>query len=146
MLKGLPLMGAPPPDSSEAIRMRRLKEQARRFSAYERWDPNNSRFEMRLLVQPVHRYRDAKRHIIDGAVFLLAVENNPQVLLLLEMLEKEKNGSEWQYLLARVSSAELHVSLDGKEVWARDRTPGIVGSNTDPYWHMVSLPIGEVAP
>lgn len=141
-----PLIGAPLPDQNEGIRLRRLKEQARRFSAYERWDPDNSRFEMRLLVQPVHRYRDDERQIIDGAVFLLAVDNNPQIVLLIEMLAAETSGSRWQYLLARVSSAELHVALDGQEVWTRHRTPGIVGLPTDPYWHMVTVRAGASAP
>jgi hypothetical protein len=141
-----PLTGAPLPDRSEAVRLRQLKEQARRFSAYEMWDPENSRFEMRLLVQPVHRYRQDERQIIDGAVFLLAVDNNPQIVLLLEMLITETNGSHWQYLLARVSSAELHVALDGREVWSDDRTPRIVGSPIGPYWHMVTMPFGGSAP
>jgi hypothetical protein len=26
------------------------------------------------------------------------------------------------------------VELDGKEVWKQERTPGIVGEPTDPYW------------
>lgn len=141
-----PLPGAPPPDRNEINRLRQLKEQARRFSAYEMWDPGNSRFEMRLLVQPVHRYHEERRQIIDGAVFLLAVDNNPQILLLIEMLASETNGSNAQYLLARVSSAELHVSLDGQEIWTKGRTPGIVGKPVDPYWHMVTMPLGGRAP
>ncbi len=141
-----PLTNTPVPDQSETIRLRRLKEQARRFSAHEMWDPNNSRFEMRLLVQPVHRYRDDKRQIIDGAVFLFAVDNNPQIVLLIEMLATEIGGSRWQYLLARVSSAELHVALDGQEVWSEGRIPGIVGRPTDPYWHMVTVPMSGRAP
>jgi hypothetical protein len=141
-----PLPGAPAPDRSESGRLRQLKEQARRFSAYEMWDPENQRFEMRLLVQPVHRYHDEQKQVAAGAVFLWAVDNNPQVLLLIEMLAAESNGSRWQYLLARVSSAELHVALDGREVWTQDRTPGIVGRPRDPYWHMVTMPLGGKAP
>jgi hypothetical protein len=141
-----PLAGAPAPDQTNSGRLRQLKEQARRFSAYERWDPENSRFEMRLLAQPVHRYRDEQRQIDDGAVFLLAVDNNPQIVLLIEILSAEPSGSRWQYLLARVSSAELHVALDGREVWADGRTPGIVGRPTDSYWHMVTMPLDGSAP
>jgi hypothetical protein len=141
-----PLRGGPPPERTEAARLRQLKEQARRFSAYEIWDPDNSRFEMRLLIQPVHRYRDEQRGIMDGAIFLLAVDNNPQILLFLEMLKSEVDGCSWQYLLARVSSADLHAALDGKETWAQGRTPGISGKPTDFYWHMVTLPLDGNAP
>jgi hypothetical protein len=79
-------------------------------------------------------------------VFLLAVDNNPQILLLIESLATEKEGSRWQYLLARVSSAELHVALDGQEVWDQGRTPGIIGQSTDSYWHMVTLRLDGDAP
>src|SRR5205823_5317294 len=125
-VKAADLPGAPAPDPQTSVRLRQLKEQARRFTAHEYWNPDNSRFELRLLVQPVHRYHDEKRQIMDAAVFLLAFDNNPQILLLVEILDAAASEVRWQYLLARVSSAELHVGIDGKEVWAQDRTPGIV--------------------
>lgn len=140
------LHGGPSPDRTEAARLRQFKEQARRFSAYEIWDPDFSRFEMRLLIQPVHRYRDEHRQIMDAAIFVLAVDNNPQIMLMLEMLTAEVNGSAWQYLLARVSSAELHAALDGKEIWSQERTRGIIGNPTDYYWHMVTFPANGNAP
>jgi hypothetical protein len=134
------LKGAPAPDPQSAARLRQLKEQARRFTAHEFWNPDNARFELRLLTQPVHRYQDEKRQIVDGAVFLFAFDSNPQILLLIEVIRPALSETRWQYLLARVSSAELHVSLDGNKVWERDRTPGIVGSPVDYYWHMVTMP------
>jgi len=140
------LRDAPAPDRNEAARLRQLKEQARRFTAHEFWEPDNTRSELRLLIQPVHRYRDQQRQIVDGAVFLLAVDDNPQILLLIEMLSPAAAEFRWQYLLARVSSAELHVALDGHEVWTQDRTPGIVGHPSGSYWHMVTLPTAVSAP
>jgi hypothetical protein len=95
---------------------------------------------LRLLVQPVHRYQDEKRKVLDGAVFLLAYDNNPQVLLLIEIVQPAEGAARWQYLLGRVSSADLHVALDGREVWTVGRTPGIIGRPSDFYWHMVTTP------
>jgi len=134
------LPGAPLPGEQAAGRLRQFKEQSRRFAAHEYWNPDNSRFELRLLVQPVHRYEDESRSILDGAVFLFASDNNPQILLLIEIVKAGQGKTQWQYLLARVSSAELHVVLDGKDIWQQDRTPGIVGKPTDFYWHMVTMP------
>jgi hypothetical protein len=134
------LVGAPPPDPKDAVRLRQFKEQARRFTAHEFWNPENDRYELRLLPQPVYRYRDEKLKIDDGAIFLLAYDNNPQIILLLEMRNSVEGKARWQYSLARVSSADLRVSLDGKEVWAQGRTPGIVGKPTDFYWHLVTRP------
>jgi hypothetical protein len=134
------LAGGPPPDPKAAVRLRQIKEQARRFTAHEFWNPDNARYELRLLPQPIHRYQDAGKQVEDGAIFLLAYDNNPQILLFLEILTPEQGKERWQYLLARVSSADLRVCLDGKEVWAQARTPGIMGKPTDFYWHMVTAP------
>jgi hypothetical protein len=140
------LAGAPAPDPKDSVRLRQLKEQARRFTAHEFWNPENARYELRLLIQPVHRYRDEAKKIDDGEVFLLAYDNNPQILLFLEILSPAAGPSRWQYFLARVSSADLHVSLDGKEIWAQAKTPGIIGQPTDCYWHMVTKPEAQVGP
>jgi hypothetical protein len=133
-----PLPSAAEPDDREPARLRQLRELGRRFTAHEFWDPDNSRFELRLLAQPVHRYQQASVGLLDGAVFVLANGTNPEVLLLVEALGKPKAGSRWQYGLARLGSAELHVSLDGSEVWKQARTPGVVGLPEDPYWIFIT--------
>ena len=126
------------PDSPEVgdkptVRLRQMKEISRRFEAHEFWDPNNSRFEMRLLVQPVHRYQDESAKLIDGTVFVLAHGTNPEVLIQIEA-HADQQPPRWRYSFARLGSAEMHVSFDGKEVWTVPRTPGIVGQPVDPYW------------
>lgn len=126
--------GAPAPADRETVRLRQLKDLARKLTAHEFWDPDNSRFELRLLVQPVHRYADAESKLHDGAVFVLAHGTNPEVLVLIEALGDSLETSRWHYSLARLGSAEMHVAIDDKEVWKQDRTPGIVGRPTDPYW------------
>jgi hypothetical protein len=131
---------APPPDAKEVVRTRQLKQLARRITAHEFWDPDNSRFELRLLVQPVHRYADEDARIQDGALFVLAHGTNPEVLVLIEALGESIDKAQWHYALARCGSAEMHVAIDGKEVWTVGRTPGVVGKPTDPYWLFTSAP------
>ena len=128
-----PVPKVDPPAESKAARLRQLREIARRFTAHQFWDPDNSRFELRLLAQPVHRYSDPERGIIDGAVFILANGTNPEIILLLEATQVEESAPSWSYALVRTSSAELHVEFDGVEVWKDGRTPGIGGRPTDPY-------------
>ncbi len=132
------------PDSPEvsaqpAIRLRQMKEISRRFEAHQFWDPDNSRFEMRLLVQPVHRYHDEAVKVIDGAVFVLAHGTNPEVLVQIEA-DAAQQPPRWKYSLARLGSAEMHVLLDGKEVWTEARTPGVLGQPVDPYWLFLTAP------
>lgn len=121
----------PRPAGSEALRTTQMRYLARRFDAHEFWDPNNSRFELRLLATPVHRYSDPDRGIIDGAVFAYANGTNPEVVLLLEVAEAD-GERRWQYGFARLGHAEMHVELDDAEVWT---VPRVDPSRRDePYW------------
>lgn len=124
---------APEVGAQPAVRLRQMKEISRRLEAHEFWDPNNSRFELRLLVQPVHRYHDESSKVLDGAVFVLAHGTNPEVLVQIEADDTEQ-PPRWRFSFARLGSAELHVLLDGQEVWTQSRTPNIVGQPIDPYW------------
>jgi hypothetical protein len=121
-------------EAKEPLRLRQMKDLARRFTAHEFWNPDNSRFELRLLVQPVLRYRDPAKKIHDGTVFVLAHGTNPEVILLIEAIGQKLEDPAGTYSLARLGSAELHVALDGAEIWEQGRTPGVVGQPTDPYW------------
>jgi hypothetical protein len=118
------IANAPVPEPKEAARLRQIRELARRFTAHEFWDPSNSRFELRLLAQPIHRYSDENQELVDGAAFVLANGTNPEVILLIEALGKEPKEGRWHYSLALAGSAELHVELDGKEVWKCPRAFG----------------------
>lgn len=114
-------------------RLRQMKEISRRFQAHEFWDPDNSRFELRLLVQPILRYGAESTQTIDAAVFVFAHGTNPEVLLHIEASQVNEITA-WKYGFIRVGSAEMHVAYDEHEVWTVARTPGVVGQPTDPYW------------
>lgn len=125
---------APSPDARPSSRLRQIKDLARRFTGHEFWDPDNSRFELRVLPQPVHRYSDPGANIQDGAAFIIAHGTNPETVLLIEAVGASPKESRWHYALARSSHAEAHVELDGREVWKCDRADA---SNSGPahyYW------------
>jgi hypothetical protein len=126
---------APAPAEREAARLRQLKDLAQRFTAHEFWDPDNSRFELRLLVQPAYKYTSHGSSVIDGAVFLLCHENNPEVVLLIEAAPVPEAGPTFRYALTRMGHAELHVELDGREVWQKQRVGTTAPS--DPYFLLV---------
>ncbi|HUY89753.1 MAG TPA: hypothetical protein VMV10_13550 [Pirellulales bacterium] len=105
---------APAPSETPARRLRQMKELARRFTAHEIW---GSRIELRLLVQPVHRYDDRPSKIVDGAVFVVAHDTNPEAVLLLDALGASPAEARWHYSLMRSGHAEIHVEFDEKEVW-----------------------------
>jgi hypothetical protein len=109
-----------------------MRSLARRFQAHQFWDPDNSRFELRLLAQPLHRYEDPDRGLVEGGLFILANNTNPEVVLLLEAARHDSGAAAWQYALARLGHAEMHVSLDDVEVWSVPRVDALPADS--PYW------------
>jgi len=113
-------------------RLLQMKALARRFEAHEFWNPNNSRFELRLLGQQLHRYSDEAAGILDGAVFAYANGTNPEVLLFIEAHRNNDGASEWRYGLARLGHAEMHMAFDKEEVWTAPRHEQLAAN--EPYW------------
>jgi hypothetical protein len=115
----LPTDGAPPdfvaldaadkPAAGEKQRLVQLRALARRFAVSEK---NMGEFaSLRLLPQPIDRYSDADRDIVDGGLFMFVYGTNPEAAL---WLEAGKDG--WRYSVARMTWAEVVVQFDGKDV------------------------------
>jgi hypothetical protein len=103
------LSGAEKPASSEKQRLVQLRGLARRFTVSETFVGDTA--TLRLLPQPIDRYDDVSRGIVDGGVFVFVYGTNPEAVLLLEC---DKEG--WRYALSRLAWAELAVEFDGREV------------------------------
>lgn len=131
-----PFPEAPPPADRPALRLRQMKELARRLTAHEFWDPDNSRFELRLLAQPVHRYQDPDAGVTDAAIFLLAHGTNPEVVTIIEAAPDKNSSLRWQCAFIRLGHAEMHVEIDGHEVWRQERVAQT--DLRDPYWLTVA--------
>jgi len=110
--KGLtmnPLTGTPKPAAAAPARLVQMRQLARRFTVKEKIRDVDT--ECRLLSQPIDRYSAADAGILDGALFVYANGTNPEIGVLLEA-----SDAGWAFGVARLSSAETKVSLDGKEV------------------------------
>ena len=129
---------APQPATKKDQRLAQMKKIARRFKAHEFWDPNNTRYDLRLLTRPIHRYSDPKSGMLDGGVFIFTHGTNPEIFLFVEALSKDGKPTTWQYAAARTANAEVHVELDGRDVWHKARTGRI--RSTDPYWLFSIVP------
>lgn len=103
------LQDAPKPAESERGRLQQMRQQARRFTASEAL--NRTRVQLRLMPQPVDRYRDPEANIVDGAVFLFSNGTNPEMAVLLET-----DGAKWRYGCARLASAAVQLALDDETV------------------------------
>jgi hypothetical protein len=132
-LKNIP--GAPAPAAEAPQRQRQLKLLAEKFTGHQLWDPDNTRYELRLLKRPLYTYRDEANGVLDGGLFTLANGTNPEILLFIEARAdpKDRAKSVWQYAVGRLAHAELHMEYDGKEIFDAPRTGRLSGSDK-PYW------------
>jgi hypothetical protein len=106
---------APAPVADEAGRLRQMRDLARRFSAREFWVGRN--YALRFLPHPIDRYADTTAGLLDGAIFTYANGTNPELLLLIEAHRQGDGPPKWSYAAARLSRAELHLTLGQRDVW-----------------------------
>jgi hypothetical protein len=126
------LAGAEKPADSSAKRLIQMRGIARKFVVQEfrreKWQDG------RLLPQPLYRWDDADRGVVDGAVFGYAETNDPELLLQIEArLEGAAGEAAWYFSFAKMTSSPVTVSLDDREIfraehyWKNPRSP------EDPY-------------
>jgi hypothetical protein len=110
-----PLVDAPPPAESPALRLTQMRALARRFHVGL---IKGRRIEARLLAQPLVRYADPGVGIVDGGVFGFVEATDPEVLLLLEVRREDTHPERrWQFSVARMSSPPVEVQLEKGVVW-----------------------------
>jgi hypothetical protein len=121
-----PIANAPEPARNQALRLTQMRDLARRFTAQV--DRENSKWEMRLLSQPIYRYEisDEKSSIVDGAVFAFVwtAGTDPEALVVIEARRTDR-GVRWHYAPARFTNREAWLQYQGRQVWRAD--PATVG-------------------
>lgn len=106
-----PLPDTPSPEATPVKRLIQMRNAANRFACSEAF--GDKRLELRLLRQPVDRYKPGQAEGADGAMFLFAFGTNPEVVLFLE-----SDGAPWTYAVGRMTGAPMvTMKLDGQTVW-----------------------------
>jgi hypothetical protein len=127
-----PIPGAPKPAASTADRLRQMRALAREFHAF--FDNPDDQTELRLLPQPLYRYKTNRPELLDGALFAYVITTDPEVLLLLEARPQD-GALAWQYAFARMSMVNLRAEHKGQKVW----NVGWVYDRTDPSQPYLTL-------
>lgn len=145
-----PIPDAPEPAGTPARRLTQMRDLARRFTAQVQRE--NSKWEMRLLPQPLYRYEISDDHspIVDGAIFTFVwtAGTDPEVLLVIQARRSE-SGIRSEYAPARFTNCEAWLQYRGKEVWRAEPSPAGIfdGVTTTRYGAFqvkrVPLPAGE---
>lgn len=112
---------APLPAKTAARRLQRMRTFARQFTA-RKTDREDVSRDLRLLTQPVFRYKSPKRGVLDGAMFVFVQGTDPEIWLLIEARQTDK-GHQWQYAVARMNSVKFVVKHQRREVWRVEIMP-----------------------
>jgi hypothetical protein len=128
---------APKAADTPRARARQLGALAEKIGGVARMGPpryaEGSRWELRLLPTPVYRYSDANQGVLDGAIFLMVMGTDPQLVLLIEAREEDRKTT-WKAAFARLSGFELAASIGDKEIW---QSPVVKdGHARDSVWHL----------
>ncbi len=118
------LPDAPAPAEDRAVRLRQMMSLAGRFTARL---PDGELEVLRLLPTPLYRYelkdsKDTSPKLRDGAMFAFVMGTDPEVVLLLEAVEREEKAV-WQYAFARATAYAVEASLGDEVVWSVQSGP-----------------------
>jgi len=110
------LTNGPPPHALPAGRAAQMKLLNRRF-AVTIANGNDNLERMRLMPRPLSRYADPEHGIRDGAIFGYTMGTNPDAVLVIELAERDGGEPTWMYGIGPMTSAGVHVDLDGAAVF-----------------------------
>ena len=104
------------PGDSDRLRLRQMKGIAGRYEVTTSGGTLKS--QLRLMVQPLFRYADEERGLIDGAIFSFASGTNPEALLIVEC-RKAGNAVAWHAAFVRFGASACQARLGEAVVWER---------------------------
>jgi len=110
-----PVERAPPPDEAAPKRLSQMRSLVRSFTASVS-DNKIGRQELRLLSQPIFRYSQPDRGILDGGLFAFVLTTNPELLLVVEA-QIIDNQPQWMYSPARFTGRNSELRYNNRQVW-----------------------------
>ena len=115
-LKGLNITIAIAPHATEAGRLTQMRSITREMLGKHYPREGGAAQELRLMSQPLCRYRSEKDRILDGAIFALAVGTDPEILLMVEARQTD-GGTQWKVVPFRSHFDALELQYKGEIVW-----------------------------
>jgi len=129
---------APTPATTEAARLRQIRDLVQRFSAREHWlnpEGHGQHFALRLLSHPIDRYSDPSSGAVDGAIFVFANGTNPEALLMIEARRHGVDPAKWSFAAVPFSHAEVTLKLGSRDIWtAPSKDTGHAAQPDEPYY------------
>ncbi len=130
-----PLRDVQQPSRTAIFRLSQMRGILKSFSA-SITDQSSGRQELRLLPQPVFRYSQPAKGIVDGAIFVFARTTNPEVLLALEA-RRENDKDVWVYSPLRFTGRQSDICYQGSSVWTHGSSTGNRADTTSFYQTLI---------
>src|SRR5688572_5349733 len=93
-----PIEGAPAPKESAPLRLAQMRSLAQEFTGYS--TPHGRELRLETLRQPLYRYESKLPDVLDGAIFGMFKEWDPEMILLIEA-RKTEGQMKWHYAVGR---------------------------------------------
>jgi hypothetical protein len=124
-----PIPDAPAPKESASLRLAQMRSLAEKFTGYS--TPHGKELRLRTLRQPLYRYESELPEVLDGAVFGMFKEWDPEMMLLIEA-RKTDERMQWHYGVGRFNWTPVRLTYQDSDVWKGEQTPGAYPSFGDP--------------
>ena len=131
-----PLDDAPAPEATDGKRLTQMRAMLRPFSASV-WDNVNMNQPLRLLPQPLFRYAQPDRGILDGALFAFVLSTNPEMLFVVEAQVIDEKP-QWMYSIARFTGRKTELRFKDRLIWDTAGSPSTRDSKA-PFFQLRAL-------
>jgi hypothetical protein len=125
----IPIKGAPAPKESAPLRLAQMRALADDFTGYS--TPQGEELRLRTLRQPLYRYESEIPEVLDGALFGMFKDWDPEMMLLIEARRTEK-GMQWHYGVGRFNWRPVRLTYKEVDVWRGEQTTRSALSRGDP--------------
>jgi hypothetical protein len=117
-----PLPNSDPPGEGKSLRLMQMQAIAQdRFMSIMM--ANNAKTHLKLRPEPIYRYQELPRDVLDGAMFAFAMDDDPECVLIFEARIIEKKP-QWFYAFGSQTTRPVDCKLDNIRVWSND-TPAV---------------------
>jgi hypothetical protein len=124
-IKLTPIAGASAPGRTPAQRLVQMRALSHDFTA-STMDDKETKWELRLLPQPLYRYKSTDPEVLDGALFAFVTSagTDPEALLVIEARKPAAGGEPvWHYAAARFTDLNIWVRHKGEVFYTAPYVP-----------------------
>jgi hypothetical protein len=108
------------PKASRPLRLAQMRLLARDFTGFS--TPHGRELRLRTPPQPIYRYPSGATDLIDGALFCMFADWDPDLILLIEA-RTGQDGPQWHYGIARFNATPVRLEHNGTTVWEAGKVP-----------------------